>query len=451
MKLVFGKKMTVMALMATLACSTLGAQETAASLEVTLDDAIRIALSDNPTIKIADQELVRVDYSQKAAWSGLLPTVDGTVEYSKYLSPSTMSFSGMLIESPTDFNASLGLQLGLPLVAPALWKSIQMSNLDMQLAVEKARASKITLRNDVTKAYYSILLAQDSYKVLQDGYTLAEENYKQAKKRFELGIAAEYDCVSAEVQMTNLQPNLLQVENGIAQAKFYLKVLMGVEMSVELRVQGSLADFENDVFGLNSNRNIELTNNTDLKQLDIQYLQLRKSLEMQQTQWLPTLAAFGRYTYGGSGNRETDIVFAGAPMHVEKSSEWYGQGLIVGLQLSVPILHVTNYHKDKQLKIQAQELQIQRGYAENQLNVAVLTSRDNMDKATKQVDAAKKAVTLSQKSYNIAATRYETGMGTMIELQSAAVAVTQAQLSHKQAISDYLNAKADLDKTLGVN
>ncbi|GHT50907.1 transporter [Bacteroidia bacterium] len=448
MKLVLEKKMIVMALVMTLGLPTMEAQNQ--TLEVNLDKALEIALSESPTIKIADHELVRVDYSKKAAWFGLLPTVDGTAQYGKYLSPATMALAGMVIDLPTDWTASVGLQLSLPLVAPALWKSIQMSHLDMQLAVEKARASKITLRNDVTKAYYSILLAQDSYKVLQDGYALAEENYKQAKKRFEAGVVAEYDCVSAEVQMTNLQPNLLQVENGIEQAKLYLKVLMGVEMSVELLVQGSLADFENDVFGLNANRDIELSNNTDLKQLDIQYLQTKKALGIQQTQWMPTLAAFGQYTYAGQSDKEAVSLFnreAGVqPAH----TEWFGQGFIVGLQLSVPILHVTNYHKDRQLKIQAQELQIQRDYAENQLTVAALTSRDNMNKATKQMDAAKKAVTLSQKAYEISAKRYETGMGTMLELQNAAVAMTQSNLSYQQAISDYLTAKADLDKTLGL-
>ncbi len=95
-------------------------------------------------------------------------------------------------------------------------------------------------------------------------------------------------------------------------------------------------------------------------------------------------------------------------------------------------------------------MQIQRDYAENQLTVAALTSRDNMNKATKQMDAAKKAVTLSQKAYEISAKRYETGMGTMLELQNAAVAMTQSNLSYQQAISDYLTAKADLDKTLGL-
>ncbi|MDR3366879.1 MAG: TolC family protein, partial [Prevotellaceae bacterium] len=183
--------------------------QAADTLRVNLEKALEVALSDNPTIKIADREIERVDYSKKAAWYGLLPSLSGTGQYGKYLLPSAMSMMGQVMDSPTDFTASATLTFSLPLVAPALWRSIQLTTLEMQLTSEKARASKITLRNDVTKAYYNILLAQDSHKALQDGYNIARQNYELAKQRYETGMAAEYDYVSAEVQMNNLLPNLL--------------------------------------------------------------------------------------------------------------------------------------------------------------------------------------------------------------------------------------------------
>ncbi|MDR2848489.1 MAG: TolC family protein, partial [Bacteroidales bacterium] len=388
-------------------------------LELSLDEAIEIALSESPTIKIADQEIKRVDYSKKSAWGALLPTLSASGQFTHFTIAGKTFQMGNELDIPTKYQLKTGLSLQLPIILPALWKSIQMSNLDMQLAAEKARASKITLRNDVTKAYYNILLAQDSYKVLQDGFALAEENYKQAKKRFEAGIAAEYDCVAAEVQMTNLQPQLLQVENGVAQAKLYLKVLMGVETSVKLAVQGNLSDFENEVFGLNDKRNIDLSNNSDLKQVDIQYKQLDKAISIQNTSHLPTLVGFSSYGYTATPSRDMSLNFSGMPVTMKgQGTNMLNDGLILGLQLNIPIFNgMTNVYKTKQLKIQARELKIQRDYVESQLNVAALTSRDNMDKAVKQVEAAKKAGTLAQKAYDISAKRYETGMGTMIELQ----------------------------------
>ncbi|GHT73132.1 transporter [Bacteroidia bacterium] len=424
----------------------LHAQDKPAPLTVTLEEAIEIALSESPTIKIADQEIKRVDYSKKSAWQGLLPTLDGTGQYAKYLVPGTMSLAGMKIDMPTDWNISLGLQAALPLIAPGLWKSIQLSELDLQMTVEQARSSKINLRNQISIAYYNILLAQSLYKVLQDGYALAEENYKQAKKRFETGVAAEYDYLSAEVSMTNLQPQIVQVEHGIAQAKLLLKVLMGVEVSQTVNTKGTLADYESQAVLLNAKRDIDLSNNTDLKQLEIGQLQVAKAKEALTTQFMPTLAAFGQYTYAGQGNKAMNSpLFGDRPA----SKDWFGQGLIVGLQLSVPIFHASNFTKLKQNKIQANELKLQQELLENTLNLQARTALDNMEKASKQVEVTKKACMLAQKAYDISAKRYETGVSVMIELQQASVAVTQAGLSHEQAIADYLIAQADYEKIIG--
>ena len=138
------------------------------TLRINLEQAIRVALSDNPTIAIADQEIKRVDYTKKETWYGLIPTLSATAQTSKYVVSGQMSMMGFIMDSPTNFMASGTVTLSLPLVAPALWKSIQMTEIQMQLAFEQARASRVTLRNEVTKAYYQILLAQDSYQTLRE-------------------------------------------------------------------------------------------------------------------------------------------------------------------------------------------------------------------------------------------------------------------------------------------
>jgi outer membrane protein TolC len=449
MRIVLGKKMSI-ALMTILLPFTAKAQGAQLPIELTLEKAIEIALSENPSVKVADLEIQKVDYAKKSAWYSLIPNIDGSAQYSKYLQPATMSLAGMVIKLPTDFNANVTLSANLPLFAPALWKNIQMTALDMQLAREKAYASKVTLKSEVSTAYYNVLLAQDSYKSLQDGYSLAEEVYSQAKKRFELGLAAEYDAISAQVQMKNLEPNILEVENGISQAKMYLKILIGMSTDESITLVGNLSDFESEIKGGNSLQDISVKNNSDLKQLDIQKLLLQKGLELQQAQKLPTLAAFGQYSYAGTGNKAGNSPFTGEFSPASKS--WFGQGLLAGLNLSVPITAIfTGTAKEKQTKIQMEQIDIQHGYLNNSINLQVRTAQNNMDKAAKQVVSAKANIELAQKGYDIASKRYENGAGTVIELQNASLAVTQAQLAYNQSISSYLTAKADLDKILGID
>jgi len=442
-------------------------------ITLTLEKALEIAMSENPTIKVAEQEIQKVDYSKKSAWYNILPSLGASAQYAKYLAPATMSLAGMVVPLPTDFNANAGLQLSLPLFVPALWHSLQMTTLDMQLAVEKAHASKITLRNDVTKAYYGVLLAQDSYKTLQDGLALAEEVYGQAKKQFDVGLSSEFDVISAEVQMKNLHPGILAVENGIEQAKMYLKILLGLEVTQAIETTGNLIDYEIDVENTNAFGNLSLEANTDLRQLDIQQQQLKKALSIQRTQRMPTLVAFGTYTYAVTRTKESEPIFSmdisgllnnalsnvpgftplpPTPPQIQPAkTSWYSQGLLVGLEMRIPLTGIyTNIAKEKQTKILINQLAIQRDYLEESLALQVRTALNNMEKALKQAEAAKNNEDLAKKGYNISLKRYESGMGTILELNSASLALTQTQLSRRQAIATYLNSKADLDKVLGI-
>jgi outer membrane protein TolC len=138
------------------------------------------------------------------------------------------------------------------------------------------------------------------------------------------------------------------------------------------------------------------------------------------------------------------------PIPVSGGTQWVSRGFVVGLQLNIPITAIfTNSAKEQQIKIQSKTLALQRDYVESALTLQVRTALDNMSKAIKQAEVAKKGVKLSEKGYSISAKRYETGMGTMLELQSAAAALTQSRLSYHQAISDYLTAKADYEKIMG--
>jgi outer membrane protein TolC len=420
------------------------------TLRLDLNTALQIALSESPSIRVAEMEIQRVDYSKQAAWNNILPSLSASGQYAHFLSPAEMAMMGQVINSPTRYNATMGLNVSLPLFAPALWHSIRMTELDMKLAVERALASRVQLRSDVTKAFYGVLLAQDSHASLMTAYSLAKEAFDQAQKRFELGLGSEFDAISAQVQMTNLQPTILDVEMGIDQTIMMLKILMGMETTQPLKIIGSLADYEVNMSGVGNLFDLSMENNSDLRQLDIQEQQLQRALRIQRTQKLPTLAAFATYGYQAMGNRETEINFGGLPMQVERSNDFFSQGLIGGIQLNIPLSGIfTNKSNERQTQNQIQQLSIQRNALEQSLNLQIQTALNNMERATQQAEAAKGNQDMAQRGYEIALKRYEVGAGVFIETQNALQQLTQAQLSYHQAIANYLNSKADLERTLG--
>lgn len=410
------------------------------TLRITLQDAVRIALSDNPTIKVAGQEILLKKEARREAYAGLFPEASLVGSYSRAIKKQSFAMMGEVIEVGTDNTYSGGLSVSLPVFAPALYKSISLTSTDVNLAVEKSRASRLDMVNQVTKAFFQLLLAQDSYEVLLKSYKQSEDNYNVVKAKYEQGTVSEYDKISADVQMRSLKPTVVSARNGVNLANLQLKVLMGMESDVKVAVEGNLKDYEMSMFTRQAMpRPDNLTNNSTLKQLELNALQLKQTLKLQYTNFMPTLSASFQYMYTSMND---NFKF--------KEYDWRPYSTI-GLNLSIPLFKGSNITQLKQTRIQMKQLEENRINTERQLTMQATGYLDNMAASTEQVVSNKEAVFQAEKGRTIAEKRYEVGKGTILELNSSEVALTEAQLTYNQSIYDYLVAKADLDLVLGID
>ena len=409
------------------------------TLKVTLKDAVSIALSENPTIKVAGQEIELKKSANKEAWSRLFPEVNAVGSYSRAIKKQSFAMSGQVIKVGTKNNMTGGFNVSLPVFAPSLYKTIGLSKTDVKMAVEKSRASKLDMVNQVTKAFYQLLLAQDSYEVLQKSYKQSEDNFNVVKAQFEQGKVSEYDKISAEVQMRSLKPNVVSAGNAVELAMLQLKVLMGLEENSSIAIDANLKDYEMAMFSRQAQpqpENITLGNST-LKQLDLNAESLKKNLQLKKMSFLPTLSANFQYTY----------VSMSENLHLAHY-HWMPYST-AGLSLTIPLFKGSNFTQVKQAKLKLKQLDQTRINTERQLKMQAQSYLNNMASSTEQVVSNKEAVYQAQKGRMIAEKRYEVGEGTILELNSSEVALTQAELTYNQSIFDYLVAKADLDLVMG--
>ncbi len=416
------------------------AQET---LNLTLDKALEIALADNPTIRVADQEIVLKKVANKEAWMNLLPelSVSGSWQYT--IKAPEMKLNGMSFRmGDDDVSTAAGTAtLSLPIFAPAVYKSMSLTKTDILLAQEKARSSRLDLINQVTKAYYQLMLTQDSYEVLKRSYALAEENYNVVKSRFEQGLVSEYDKISAEVQMRNVKPTVVSAENGVRLSKLQLKVLMGITEDVDLVVTEKLNDYETMVFTNQlDNDNFGLENNSTMRQFDLNADLLKKNVGLAWSNFMPTLGMALTGQYQSMYNNHWNVF----------DYSWVGSSQMV-FSLSIPIFKASNFTKLKTARLQRTQLELNRVDTERKLNMQVESYKSNMQASSEQVLSNKEAMNQADKALSISKKRYEVGAGTVLELNSSQVALTQSELTYSQSIYDYLTAKADLDMVLGRN
>lgn len=262
-------------------------------VQLTLDQALEVALSESNTVKIADMTVERSGYAKKGSYASLYPNISASGSYQRTLKKQVMVMdmggNPMEIKVGRDNNINAGVSASMPLINAQLWQSLKLSALDVEMAVEQARSSKVSLISQVKQAFYGALLAQESLDLMQQVYDNAEKNYDRTLQRYNVGKASEQEMLRAQVNMMNAEPNVSSAENTVVLATWQLKALMGINLDTEVEVVGNLDDYAPEMLALNNPTN--LGNNSALQQFDIQLKQLDATLKMQKAQYIPTLAA----------------------------------------------------------------------------------------------------------------------------------------------------------------
>ena len=456
---------------------------------ITLEQALEIALSENISVKVADMEIERSEYAKKGSYAALWPQIDASGAYQRTIKKQVMymdfdmsSLGGMLgggagegegtelpdgvelpdgmeipdgagsstEDKPSSSNGggmevgrwntwSTGVSAAMPLVNAQLWQSLKISGMDVELAVEKARASRLDMVTQVKQAYYSVLLSKQAFDVYKQVYENAVRNYEETQKKYDAEKVSEMELIRSKTTVANAIPNVYNAESSVILALWQLKAVLGVDLEMNIDVAGALEDYGQQMFyDIHSHDGATLEDNTTMKQLAIQTEQLAQMVKMQKFANIPSLALAFNYSINAMTN---DFKFS--------EYKWTPYSY-VGLSLNIPIFAGgKRYNAIRQSKNQYRQVQLQSLNTERQLKIAIRQHLTTMEMNMKSYYAAQDAVASAQKGYDIMEMSYQVGRGTLIELNDAQLALTQAQLAESQAIYNFLNAKAQLEQTLG--
>lgn len=437
---------------------------------MTLEQCIAVALSESPTVQVADMEITRVDYTRGETLSQLLPQVNFGANYSRMLAKQVMymnmdAFPGGsgstgtgdegTGESPEsrasgkggnttgikmglDNSYQIGFSAAVPLIAPQLWKSLKLSDTQILQSVEKARASRIDLVNQVKDAYYALMLATDSRDVVQQSYDMAALTHDIYKKQYEAGAASDYDVLRTSVAMKNIEPELMQADIAIKQARLQLLVLMGVDASFPLEITGRLADYEDTLAERLLAIDDDYSQNTSLVQNRLQTQMLQNALDVQRMAWFPTLSASINYYWNSNSN--------GSPF---KNFRWSNSSTF-GLSLSMPIFTGgARYSRQRQAKIQLLESELQHDNIEHTVAMQVALAIDNIKQNAGQIASTAESVSQATRAHDIMERSFAIGAASYLDLRDSELALTRSRLAHYQSIYNFLVADSQLELLRG--
>ena len=459
---------------------------------LTLDDALRIALSENTSIKVADLEIKRQKYAQRGAYGALFPQINATGMYSYALQKQKVFFgsddtsqgnsgggmssmmSGMMdpimyyiqqlyeatntpfvvyvapdkegpgsssepIEMGRRNQVQLSVSANMPIVNAQLWESLRLTKDQVELTIEKARESRLSTVTAVKQAYFAVLMAKASYNVYNAVLENAAHNLKLTESRYNVQKASEMDLARAQSTFAAAIPNLYNAENAIQLGLWQLKAVMGIALDTPIDIEGKLADYAASMFhDLYEGEGADLDRNSQLRQLATQAEILARQIRMQQFAYIPTLnfsITYNHYTQSDKFNLS--------------QWKWLPSSTMV-FTLTIPIFSGgQRYNAIKQTRVQASELDLQRENTERQLRISIRQNLNTMATAMKTYDAASEALKSAEKAYDIASKSYEVGKTTFTDLNNTELTLTQTRLQTAQAVYNFMVAKATLEQTLG--
>ena len=447
---------------------------------ITLEQALKIGLSENVSVKVADMEIKRTGFAKKGTYAALFPQIDASGSFQRTIKKQVMymdfdmsalgggagagsgdssgsgagagsgsgaapdagagaSSNGGGFEVGRWNNFSAGISASMPLVNAQLWKSLKISGLDVELAVEKARSSRLDMVTQVKSAFFSTLMAKEAFEVYKQVYENAIQNLAETQKKYDVQKASEMDLIRAKTTVANAVPNVYNAESSVILALWQLKAVLGVDLDMNLDVAGRLSDYaEHMLYDINENKEVSLDHNTTMKQLAIQAEMLSETIKLQKYATIPSLAMVFNYSMNAMTNDFNFSEYRWTPYAV------------VGFSLNIPIFSGgKRYNQIRQAKNQYEQVKLQTLNTERQLKIAIRQNLATMETSMNSYYAAQDAVASAQKGYDITEASYKVGRSTLIELNDAQLALTQSRLAESQAILNFLTAKTQLEQALG--
>lgn len=414
------------------------------SVVLTMDEAINLALEKNSELKIARMEVEKSEQKLREARSGLFPKLDLSGQYQRYINKPVIflppgSPLGPTLEIGSDNSYLAAAQLSVPLFALPLYEGISLASDAVDIAQQNYVSVKNKIVGDVKKSFLAVILTRETKDVMQQSLKNAEENFENIKRLNAAGTLSDYDVLRAEVQVENLKPVVLQMENNYKLSLEALKVAIGLDANQSIDVVGDM-QFDEEYKIPTENEILEelIQNNPQLAILEKQVQLNDRNVSLEQAAYFPSLAGFGNYQYQTQAN---DFKFS--------DYRWV-KTFVLGLQLQIPIFNgFKTQSRVSQAEIGLNQAVEQKRNLTEAIKTQALSVLYRVQQAVKRIEGQNKTVKTAQEGYDIAKRRLENNVGTQLEVNDAELALRQAKLNRLQAIYDFKVAEADLETILG--
>jgi outer membrane protein TolC len=417
----------------------------AAGIQLSLDQALSLAAKNDLGLSQAQLEVESGDAIVREAYSAAMPTLDMSGALTHFmLAPSSYIpiFNSRVRFTPL-YNASGSLSLAQPLwLAGKLGLALNAAKTYRLIANDALSATRAHLKADVIRAYYGLLLAREAVRVTEESLVQATRHSAIVKQMFEVGMVSELDVLRSQVQVKSLEPGLSAARKGAELAEVALKNRLGLAPADEIVLTGQLeADNPSDILGDREEAyQKSIGNRAEFRLIDRQQRlnEIGLKIEQRSLYWPNVFLGMGYSPQGGQD--KLDALLKGQTW--SSSATWT-------ISASVPLFDgFATPARIQKAKIGLRKTEFARRQLVQGVRLEVTAALGELRCADEQVASARAAVELADKAQSIAATRYEQGMGTELDVLDAQLALHSAKLGLLQGLYDMRVADAEYHRVV---
>jgi len=400
---------------------------------LTLDEAVAIALETQPQIQARLSDYAAARFRVDQAVSPLLPQLSASwvAARTRAVGGNTTVAASTAQRTATFFSNTTSNRLSLSQLIFDFGKTLASTDVARKLAdiaLADVELQRQTIALAVKESYTNILFAQRLARVNQQALERADLNLRSARGFFEVGTRPKSDVARAEVDVANARVDLIRARNAERLARVALNTAMGIDVDTPTQVQDNLV-YEAVTFDRAQLRAESLRNRPEYRQARLR-VAAAESTERQ------TFRSFFPDVTGGAyyGTARPDM------------NEIWEFNIAMTWSIFDGGNRIARYREAKasldaaQARVRATELDINRDVEQAQISV---------EEAQERILAAQTAVASAQENFRLAQGRFDAGVGTILELTDAQLALTVAQNTEAQGLADFRIALYRLDRSLG--
>lgn len=438
--------------------------------KLTLEDAIQVAVANNPEVNRAILSVRDADELVDIAYSEVYPNISSSLNYTRNFEVPVQFVPGEFfggapgtfipVEFGTDNNWQGGFTVQQNIFRGEVFVGLSTSEIYKAVQQENLRAVTQQVITRTRVAYYQVLVAKEQLRLQETQIKRLEQNLKDNQARQRAGLVDEYAVLQLEVQLSNQRPQLIEARYGVDEAYRSLKVALGIPLEIDFEVKGNLNSFDIMAADVESDENAGIKrvdqmnpftfekkhgewpslieDRGDVRVLDARLDLNEKEIQAVKSRFLPTISA--------SYNLQWSAAQSGAPVFFENSSRFQTLGINVSLPLFEGFKRVSDVQR---AQIARKDIEVQQRAAKLAAENEIASSAESLNKSYETATARKQALEQAEEGYQRALRRLENGIGSQIEVTDAEVQVRQAEVNYALMVFEYLSAKAEYDLATG--